>query len=93
MTDRQAYYALRKVMKEIDYYKKYPTRLYLKEWIEEKKTYKEKAQIMMQDSLVQQAVIPDWLHARHTMGDPLEYFKKLNSRGKDDANIRNTNRG
>lgn len=73
----EIYKELLQLMEDMDYYTKYPTRRYLKEAIESAKTTEDKVRVILRDSLIQKEIVPDWLHARHTMGDPLEYYKRL----------------
>jgi hypothetical protein len=64
-------------MEDIDYFKKYPTRAYLQEFIDREITIEGKARVILQDGLIQQEVFPNWIAQRHKIDDPLTYYLKL----------------
>lgn len=64
MTIVEAYFKLSQLMEDIDYYKKYPTRTYLQDFIERETTIEGKVRAMLQDSLIQREVFPDWISRR-----------------------------
>lgn len=75
----EAYLKLVQLMEDIDYYNKYPSRRYLREFIDREKTIEGKVRAMLQDSLIQREVFPDWISKSYSINDTLEYYLKLNS--------------
>lgn len=75
----EAYFKLLKLMEDIDYYNRYPTRRYLQEFIDRENTIEGKVRAILQDSLIQREVFPNWLMERNNIKDPLEYYLKLHS--------------
>lgn len=71
------YFKLVKLMEDIDYFKKYPTRIYLQDFIDREDTIEGKMRAILQDGLIQQELFPNWLSERHKINDPLDYYLKL----------------
>jgi len=76
----EVYFKLVKLMEDIDYYNKYPTRRYLQNSIDREDTIEGKVRAILQDSLIQREVFPDWISRSHSVGDTLEYYLKLNEK-------------
>ncbi|MGH9857774.1 MAG: hypothetical protein ACRD4B_08020 [Acidobacteriota bacterium] len=76
----EVYFKLVKLMEDIDYYNKYPSRRYLKESISRENTIEGKVRAILQDSLIQREVFPDWISRSHSVNDTLEYYMKLNEK-------------
>lgn len=76
MTIVEVYFDLLKLMDDIDYYNKYPTRRYLQEYIDRESTIEGKVRAILQDGLIQRELFPNWLTERHTITDPLDHYLK-----------------
>ncbi len=74
----EAYFKLIKLMEDIDYYNKYPSRKYLQEFIDREDTIEGKVRAILQDSLIQREIFPDWLSRSHSIDNTLEHYLKLN---------------
>lgn len=74
----EVYFKLVKLMEDIDYYNKYPSRKYLQNSIDHEDTIEGKVRAILQDSLIQREVFPDWISRSHSIDDTLEYYLKLN---------------
>lgn len=67
-----------KLMEDIGYYDKYPSRRYLQEFIDREDTIEGKVRAILKDSLIQREVFPDWISRSHTVDNVLEHYLKLN---------------
>jgi hypothetical protein len=74
----EAYLKLAQLMEDIDYYNKYPSRSYLKEFIDRENTVEGKVRAMLQDSLIQREVFPNWISKSNTVSDVVEHYFKIN---------------
>lgn len=70
------YFKLVKLMEDINYFKKYPSRTYLQSFIDREETIEGKVRAILQDGLIQQELFPNWLNERHKIDDPLDYYLK-----------------
>jgi hypothetical protein len=73
----EAYFKLVKLMEDIDYYNKYPSRRYLQDFIDREDTIEGKVRAILQDSLIQREVFPDWMSRDHSVNNALEHYLKL----------------
>lgn len=75
----EAYFKLTKLMEDIDYYNKYPSRMYIREFIEREDTIEGKVRAMLRDSIIQREAIPNWMSLWYQVDNPFEYYMKLQS--------------
>ena len=73
----EVYFKLLKLIEDIDYYKKYPTRIYLQGLIDRELTIEGKVRTILNDGLIQREVFSNWVGLGHKVDDPLAYYLKL----------------
>jgi hypothetical protein len=77
------YFKLAKLIEDIDYFKKYPSRMYLRNFIDREITIEGKVRTMLNDDLIQREIFPNWITERHNIDDPLRYYLDLHNKAAD----------